>query len=333
MKVATWRGEDKFTLDEAPDPVAEAGQVVVKVDTVGICGSDVHLTQGLFPGEPPRILGHEFSGVIVETGPGVDESIRGRGVVAIPTWVCGDCAGCNAGMRNICEDPLRTFGLAEYAVMPEHNALEVPAGLDLQTAAIMEPSACCLSGLEMFEMPQDAVVLVMGAGVMGLMTAAFAKLRGARTVIVSEPIESRRDIAAQLGADQVIDPTTDDLEGLIGDLTGGLGAHVVCEAVGIPALVGQAIRLTRPRGNVQLVGVNPAGSTLPADLFDVHLRELTIRGAFGGGEAYRRALDLLPQVPSVERVVTSSYSLEQVHEAFAEASNPTGIKVAVKPNG
>ena len=333
MKVATWRGEDRFTLDEAPDPVAEAGQVVVKVDTVGICGSDVHLIQGLFPGEPPRVLGHEFSGVIVETGPGVDESIRGRGVVAIPTWVCGDCAGCRAGLRNVCVDPLRAFGMAEYAVMPEYNALEVPAGLDLQTAAIMEPSACCLSGLEMFEMPEDAVVLVMGGGVMGLMTAAFAKLRGARTVIMSEPIESRRNLAAQLGADMVIDPTTDDLDGLISDLTDGLGAHVVCEAVGKPSLVEQAIRLTRPRGNLQLVGVNPQGSMLPADLFDIHFRELSIRGAFGGGEAYRRALDLLPQVPAIERVVTTSYPMEQVHEAFAEAADPAGVKVAIKPNG
>ena len=333
MKVATWRGEANFTIDEAPDPVPEAGQVVVKVDTVGICGSEVHMTQGLFPGEPPRILGHEFSGVVVETGAGIDSSVRGRGVVAIPTWVCGDCAGCWAGMRNICEAPLRTFGLAEYAVMPEYNALEVPADLDLETAAIMEPSSCCLSGLEMFEMPQDAVVLVIGAGVMGLMTAAFAKLRGARTVVVSEPIESRRNIAAQMGADQVIDPTSDDLEGLIMDLTDGLGAHVVCEAVGTPALVGQAIRLTRPRGNLQLVGVNPAGSALPADLFDLHFREITIRGAFGGGESYQRALDLLPQVPAVDQVVTSSYPLEQVHEAFEEASNPAGIKVAIKPNG
>ena len=333
MKVATWRGAANFTIDEAPDPVPEAGQVVVKVDTVGICGSDVHLTQGLFPGEPPRILGHEFSGVIVETGPGVNESARGRGVVVIPTWVCSDCAGCRAGMRNVCEAPLRAFGLAEYAVMPLYNALEVPAGLDLQTAAIMEPSSCCLSGLEMFEMPQDAVVLVIGAGVMGLMTAAFAKLRGAQTLVVSEPIESRRNIAAQMGADQVIDPTSDDLEGLIMDLTDGLGAHVVCEAVGTPALVGQAIRLTRPRGNLQLVGVNPAGSALPADLFDLHFREITIRGAFGGGESYQRALDLLPQVPAVDQVVTSSYPLEQVLEAFAEASNPEGIKVAIKPNG
>ena len=112
----------------------------------------------------------------------------------------------------------------------------------------------------------------------------------------------------------MIDPTTGDLDGLINDLTDGLGAHVVCEAVGKPSLVEQAIRLTRPRGNVQLVGVNPQGSMMPADLFDVHFRELSIRGAFGGGEAYRRALDLLPQVPSVERVVTSSYPLAQVSD-------------------
>ena len=333
MRVATWRGEANFTIDEVPDPVAEEGQVVVKVDTVGVCGSDVHLTQGLFPGEPPRVLGHEFSGVVVETGTGIDSSVQGRGVVVIPTWVCGDCAGCRVGMRNICEAPLRAFGLAEYAVMPEYNALHIPAGLDLQTAAIMEPSACCLSGLEMFEMPEDAVVLVIGAGVMGLMTAAFAKLRGAATVVVSEPIESRRNIASEVGADMVVDPMSDDLEKLIMDLTDGLGAHVVCEAVGTPRLVEQAIRLTRPRGNLQLVGVNPAGSTLPADLFDLHFREITIRGAFGGGESYQRALDLLPQVPGVENIVTSSYPLEQVREAFADASNPEGIKVAVKPNG
>ena len=131
----------------------------------------------------------------------------------------------------------------------------------------------------------------------------------------------------------MIDPTTDDLDGLISDLTDGLGAHVVCEAVGKPSLVEQAIRLTRPRGNLQLVGVNPEGSMMPADLFDVHFRELSIRGAFGGGEAYRRALDLLPQVPAIERVVTTSYPMEQVHEAFAEAADPAGVKVAIKPNG
>ena len=114
----------------------------------------------------------------METGPGVDESIRGRRVVAIPTWVCGDCAGCRAGMRNICVDPLRTFGLAEYAVMPEYNALQIPPGLDMQTAAIMEPSACCLSGLEMFEMPQDAVVLVMGGGCYGPDDRGVRKVEG-----------------------------------------------------------------------------------------------------------------------------------------------------------
>ncbi len=332
MKVATWRGGDNFTIDEVPDPVADDGQVVVKVDTVGICGSDVHMIQGLFPGEPPWVMGHEFTGVIVETGSGVDPSLRGTGIAAIPTWTCGDCAGCRAGLLRSCDKPGRTHGMAEYTAMPLGNALAVPQGLDLQTAALMEPASCCLSGLEMFEMPQNAVVLVMGAGVIGLMTAAFAKLRGAETLIVSEPVKARRELAGEMGADHLIDPTTDDLKGLVDELTEGLGVHVACEAVGIPALVGQAIELTRPRGNVQLVGVNPQGSALPADLYDIHFRELTIRGAYGGGTSCRRTLDLLPQVPAVEQVITKTYPMKDVHAAFVDAANPSGVKVAVKPN-
>ncbi len=332
MKVATWRGGDSFTIDHAPDPVPEHGQVLVKVDTVGICGSEVHMTQGLFPGEPPWVMGHEFTGVIVDTGPGIDQSIRGNGIAAIPTWTCGNCPGCRAGLRQSCKNAKRAHGMAEYAVMPAGNAIPIPDDLDLQTAALMEPSACCLSGLEMFQMPQNAVVLVMGAGVIGLMTAAFAKLRGAATVIVSEPISARRQIAANLGADRTIDPATDDLEGLIDDLTEGLGVHVACEAVGKPDLVKQAIRLTRPRGNVQLVGVNPQGSIMPADMFDVHYRELSIRGAFGGGRSFHRALDLLTQVPNVEKIITTAYPLREIAAAFADAADPAGVKVAIKPN-
>ena len=119
----------------------------------------------------------------------------------------------------------------------------------------------------------------------------------------------------------MIDPTTDDLDGLISDLTGGLGAHVVCEAVGIPALVGQAIRLTRPRGNVQLVGVNPAGSTLPADLFDMHLRELTIRGGVRG----RRGL---PQGPGL--IAAGAVRGTRRDVILFAGTGPRGVRGSVK---
>src|SRR2546425_827053 len=218
--------------------------------------------------------------------------------------------------------------VAEPVVRPVRNVHPLPRGLDPVTAAMTEPAACCLAGLETFQMPRGATVLVIGGGIMGLVTMMLARRRGARRLILSDPIEERRQMARRLGASVVIDPVHESVRDKVMELTGGRGADVVCEAVGKAELVAEGLALTRPMGFVQLVGVNPKGSRLPLDLWDVHFREIRIGGAFGRGTAYRRALALMPKL-GLKRLVTARFPLEGIREAFAHAAAGQGVKTMI----
>jgi L-iditol 2-dehydrogenase len=331
MRVATWRGGDHFTLDVVADPDPGPGEVIVRVDTVGICGTDVHITQGLFPATPPAILGHEFGGIVMAVGEGVSPARVGEAVACDLTTHCLVCVECRAGRWNRCVHARRTSGaFAELAVVPAASALPLPPGLGLGAASFAEPAACCLSGIEMTAPPPDAVVLVIGGGVMGLLTLALARDRGVRTTIVSDPRPARREAALRLGADLVHDPGERDLLGLVREVSDGAGVHLACEAVGKPELVGLAVGVTRPRGTVLLIGVNPPGSRLPADLYDLHFREIVVRGAFGRGDAFARALTYLPRL-RLDGLITGRYPLERVSEAMAAAARGDGVKTAVCP--
>jgi L-iditol 2-dehydrogenase len=327
VNVATWQGENRFTIDKVAEPVAGPGQV----RAAGICGTDVHATQGLFPWKPPLVLGHEYTGVIREVGRGVSKGLVGRTVGCEPSYGCGECAECAAGRVSQCPKCVRVGGFAERVVLPVANIHPLPRGLDPVTAAMTEPTACCLAGLEKFQMPRGATVLVIGGGIMGLVTMALAKRRGGKRLIMSDPIAERREMARRLGADVVIDPTRESLRDKVMELTGGRGADVVCEAVGKPELVAEAITLTKPTGVFQLVGVNPKGSRLPLDLWDVHFREIRIVGAFGRGTAYRRALALMPKL-GLKRLVTAQFPLDGIREAFAHAAAGNGVKTMIIPS-
>ncbi len=330
MKVATWRGGPKFTLDEAPEPVPGPGQAVVAVRAAGICGTDVHATQGLFPWTPPLVMGHEYSGVVRDVGRGVSHRLIGRPVACEPSYGCGECSACEAGRISQCQRATRVGGFAERVTLPVSALHPLPRGLDPFTAALTEPAACCLEGLLMYPMPKNASVLVIGGGVMGLLTMVLARRRGAKRLWLSDPIEERRRMARRLGASAVIDPVKDDLRDRVMALTKGRGADVVCEAVGKPSLVAEAVSLVRPRGVLQLVGVNPKGSTLPLDLWDVHYREIQIHGAFGRGTAFRGALALMPKL-GVTRLITKRFPLDRIEEAFAHAAAGHGVKTVIVP--
>ena len=330
MKVGTWRGADRFTVDEAPEPAVKPGWVVVDVQAAGICGTDIHATQGLFPWTPPLIMGHEYTGVVGEVGRGVSKALVGKAVACEPSYGCGDCPECAAQRVSQCPRCTRVGGFAERVALPLACVHPLPRGLDPITAALTEPASCCLAGLEQFRMPKNATVLVIGGGIMGLLTMALAKRRGAKRLILSDPLAERREIARKLGAHVVVDPTTESLPDRIMALTKDRGADVVCEAVGKPELVAQALALTKPIGHLQLVGVNPKGSALPLDLFDVHHREITISGAFGRGTAFRRALALMPTL-GVKRLITARFPLEKIGDAFAHATAGRGAKTVITP--
>jgi threonine dehydrogenase-like Zn-dependent dehydrogenase len=330
MKVATWRGGSRFTIDEVPEPAPSAGQALVAVSACGICGTDVHATQGLFPWDPPRVLGHEYTGVVEAVGRGVSRRLVGRAVACEPSYGCGACAECQAGRISQCPRCTRVGGFAERVALPVSALHPLPRGLDPVTAAMTEPAACCLAGLEMYRLPTGASVLVVGGGIMGLLTMVLARRRGAGRLWLSDPIEERRAMAKRLGASVVIDPTRESLGERVMALTRGRGADVVAEAVGKPALVAEALTLVRSGGVLQLVGVSPQGSRLPLDLWDVHFREVRIHGAFGRGSAFRRALRLMPGL-GVKRLVTARFPLDRIEDAFAHATAGRGVKTMITP--
>ena len=332
MKVATWRGAARFTIDDVPDPAPGPGQALVAVHAAGICGTDVHATQGLFPWKPPLVMGHEYTGVVQDVGRGVSRRLIGRTVGCEPSYGCGQCADCAEGRVSQCPSCTRVGGFAERVVLPLSCLHALPRGLDPVTAAMTEPAACCLANLEMFPMPRGATVVVIGGGIMGLLTMVLARHRGARRLVVSDPLAERRAMAKRVGASVVVDPTRESLRERVLGLTRNRGADVVCEAVGKPELVAESLTLVRPRGVVQLVGVNPKGSTLPLDLFDVHFREIKIHGAFGRGTAYRRALRLMPTL-RVKPLVTARFPLDRIEEAFAHATAGRGVKTMITPLG
>ncbi len=332
MRVATWRGGATFTIDEAPDPVPRPSEVLVEVDTVGICGTDVHITQGLFPGTPPAVLGHEFAGKIVDAGDVAGRARVGEMVVCNLSTSCGYCDECLDGRVHRCINTERIAGAyAEYVAVPAEVAIPVPDGLEPEIAALTEPASCCLSGAEMTHFPEDAVAVIIGGGVMGLFSMAFARLQGAAVTILSEPVASRREMAKQMGADIVHDPGQSDLKEVVEDATGGRGAHVAIEAVGKPELIARCVELTRPRGSVLIIGVAPQGSTLPYDLYDFHYREITLRGAFGRGGVFEKTLGLLPQL-NLDGIISGRFPLSRIADGIAASAQGEGVKFTVRPN-
>lgn len=333
MLVATWRGGSEVTIDEVPDPKAGAGQLVLKTHSCGICGTDIHKTQGLFPGNPPEVLGHEFVGTVVEIGEGADPSLMGKVIGCTLNAACGECQGCLTWSAMHCElEPRYSGGFAEYVLIDQRQAHVVPDGLDPETAAMTEPAACVVSTLNMLgDIEEGCDALVVGGGLLGLLTVGILKLRGAGQVILSEPNLNRLAMGKQFGADVLNDPTKDDLKTLVNDVTGGYGVKIGAEAVGVPQLVANVSTMIRPRGNLVLIGVSPGGSALPVDIFDLHYKEITVSGAFGAGDAYGEALELLPQL-NLEGVVSGRFSIEKTVEALSISAGGEGVKYMIAPN-
>ena len=298
MKVATWRGNDRFTLDEAPEPVAGPGQVVVAVRAAGICGTDIHATQGLFPWTPPLVMGHEYTGVVREVGRGVN-TVAGRARRGLRALVRLRRV---RRVRGGPDQPVREVrtawaASAERVALPARAVHPLPPELDPVTAALTEPAACCLSGLEMYQMPRERHGARDRRRHHG--PAHDGAGRAARRQ-AADPLRSHRGAPADRQAprrgDRRSTPRSENLRERMMALTKGRGADVVCEAVGKPSLVAEALTLVKPTGVVQLVGVSPKGSQLPLDLWDTHFREVRIHGAFGRGTAFRRALKLMPSL-------------------------------------
>jgi L-iditol 2-dehydrogenase len=263
VRALVFHGPEDVRLEEVPQPEPGPGDVLVRVEAALTDGTDAKAYRRGHPvllGPPPSPFGHEFAGVDVATG---------RRVVAANSAPCGTCAPCRRGEETLCENlfPLLNGAYAEFILVPERiatrNLLPVPRGLPAELAAMVEPLACCLHGVERADIAAGATAAVLGPGPIGLMLCAAARDAGARVVAVGGRRE-RRELAAGFGAEP-------------GD---GRGADVAIEAAGAPDAWRAAVELVRPGGTVVFFGGLPRGSEFPVDTYRLHYEELTLRGAF-----------------------------------------------------
>ncbi|AZO10131.1 MULTISPECIES: zinc-dependent alcohol dehydrogenase family protein [unclassified Mesorhizobium] len=339
MRAVRLEAIGSIAMREVEKPAPGPDDVLVRIEACGVCGTDRHLLHGEFPSKPPVTLGHEFCGIVEAVGPDVAGISIGDRVTGDPNISCGRCSHCRAGRVNLCSN-LRAIGIhrdggfADYVVMPQSQAFLLPASLKPTHGAFCEPLACCLHGVDLAGIRPGASVVVLGGGVIGLLTVQLAKLAGAATVILSTRQASRRALAEELGATATVDPSSaDPVETIAGP--GGVvpgGVDVVLECAGVPDTVEQSMRLAKPGGTVVIVGVMPQGQKVAFEPFDVLFRELKVLGSFINPFTHRRAADLVASgAIEIDKLISRQVGLE---DAPAVISNPAAsgeVKVLVLP--
>ncbi len=336
MKAAVFKEARKMMVEEVPDPVAGAGEVVVKVKNVGICGSDLHLyLYGYVPSG--SIMGHEATGVIASVGDDVTDWKEGDRVL-VAGGPCGECDRCKKNNNRFCLNPT-AIGMgvlpgayAEYLRLPQHALLRIPADLGMREAALMDPIGCGHHGAIRGRMRAGESALVIGAGPIGLFLIHCLKHLGTEQVILSEPVARRAELGSELGADIVLDPTKVDLEEEVKKLTDGLGPEAVFECVGIPSTTLDSASLVQRDGRVVWVGVcMEEVSFLPLFWMLKNISIELVMG-WGGHEKIHDYLEFIcDKKDEVGKVITDVVSLDELPGAFEKLLQPnTEAKVMLE---
>lgn len=350
MRAAVWFGRRDTRVVDWPDaPSPASGEVKIKVAWVGVCGTDLHeyaagpifmpVTPHPLTGKAaPLIQGHEFSGVVVEVGAGVEAFKPGDRVTADSATWCGSCWSCQRREYSLCRKCAylglgRDGVFAEYVTIPVDGVYHLPPGLSLEKASFCEPTAVALHALRRGRMLPGDSVLIIGAGNQGLLTWQILKHAGAHQVFVAARKGMRAEVARQLGA-EVLDPTEIDVAAEVQRRTGGEGVDLTIEAAGQPETVALAFRATRTQGRVVEVGIFEQPVTI--DLNDLVFRERELIGMLNNGGEFPQAIQLLADGRvDPTPMISNRISLEEVVEKGLEectVNKRSNVKVIVNCN-
>lgn len=336
MRVARLTAIATIAVHDEPAPHVAAGCSLVRVTSVGLCGSDLHWYADGGIGDArlahPLVLGHEFAGVI-EGG-----ARDGQRVAVDPAIPCGRCAICLEGHRNLCPDILFAGhgeidgGLREYVAWPDRHLIPLPDSISDDEGAVLEPLGVAVHAIDLGHVALGATVAVVGCGPIGLLLIQAVRAAGATTVVAVEPLAHRREAATTFGADVVLDAVEADDRGLLRNSLSGRGADVVFEVAGSVAAVETAMHAARPGGRVVLVGIpDDDRTTFTASV--ARRKGLTIAIARRMKDVYPRAIDLVQRkIVDAAAVVTHRFPLGGVHDAFQAAAARGGLKVIVQPS-
>jgi (R,R)-butanediol dehydrogenase/meso-butanediol dehydrogenase/diacetyl reductase len=350
MKAAVWYGKEDIRIENVPEHTVEAGQVKIRIDACGICGSDLHeYTSGPFiiPSRPhpltgreggPIILGHEFAGEVTEVGAGVTKVQPGDRVTVNPLIYCGECHYCRKGNHLMCSK-LATVGFAwdgafaEYGVFPEYSIFKLPDSVSYEMGACVEPLAVAVHAVNRSGLKIGDNVAVIGAGPIGLLVQQACKAAGAGQVFVSEPMKARIQTAEKMGANAVLNPAEVDVGKEIANLTDGLRADIAFDCVGIKQTFESCIKVTGRRARICIVGLALKPIEVSFMRLWGHEKELTFSQGYDG--EFPAAINYLADGRvNVDDYITKRISLDDFVEGGIKEliNNPDkNVKILVKP--
>ncbi|MFV0439210.1 MAG: alcohol dehydrogenase catalytic domain-containing protein [Desulfopila sp.] len=355
MQAVICYGPHDYRLaNDVPKPQIGPGEILVKVKSCGICAGDVKANDGadMFWGagdacaswvKPPVVPGHEYWGVVEALGEGAAELHNvaiGDRVVSEQIVPCGRCRFCRSGKYWMCEvHNIRGFqkdvaegGMAEYMkFFPNDFVYKIPREMSFEDAALIEPMACAIHTVRRGDIDWDDVVVLAGAGPLGLCMAQLVPLKTPKKFIVIDMDDSRLALAKGFGADLVLNPAKDDVQKIVKDLTGGYGCDVYIEATGNPKSVTQGLEMIRKLGRFVEFSVFSHETTVDWSVIGDR-KELDIRGAHLGPYAYEVAIDLFGRgLVTSTGIITHQYALADFEAAFAMAASMESIKVLINP--
>jgi L-iditol 2-dehydrogenase len=340
--IKTKRGLGNVELRDIEVPKIKPDEVLVEVKFTGICGTDIHIYHDSAFYTPPVVLGHEYSGVIVEKGSQVTDFEIGNRITSPATIPCGECLMCRTNHANRClGEQKRILGahkangtFTKYVSVPSVILHKIPENLSLEEAAVTELAACVVRAVfERVGVEPGEVVAVLGPGPMGLLTIQAAKIAGAKQVILTgvSADKERFSIAKELGVDTIINVDNEEAVEVVKSLTKGLGADVVFEASGSSAARKQVFSMVRRCGKVGLIGLT--GRSVDVNLDSIVEGELDVKGSWGTvWTSWRRTLNLLSSgMMRVSPLITAKLPLEKWQEGFNLMEERKALKVLLIP--
>ena len=336
MKAAQFDRPHSLNIIEKPLRSLQPGEVLVRVQVCGVCGTDVHIVEGSSRSTPPVVLGHEYAGIVEAVGNGVSDFTPGEPVAVDPNIACGTCYYCRRGHVHLCSN-LRALGvdidggMAEYSIVPVQQLYGIPAGLTIEASAFVEPVSCCVHGIDRANIQLGDTVVIVGGGTIGLIMMQLSRNAGAARTVVVEPLGHKRAIARTLGADLILDPGESNVKAAVFDLT-HVGADVVIECAGKGSTTSLAIELARRGGTVVFFGVCPIGETIPVEPNQVYFKELTIVGSYVNPHTFARSIGILSAGKiSVDAFQVDRFPLDGVLEALAWQREGRTLKSIIQP--
>lgn len=345
MRAVVLSGPNQFAPADIEKPKIGPDEILLEMKATAICGTDMRIltgkkTRGV---RYPSVIGHEICGVIAEVGADVKGYQVGEKLAVANVIPCHHCSSCLRGRENACLDRKAigyefNGGFEEFVRIPaicieSRNIVKLPDHVSFAAGALIEPLACCIRGMKNAGTGFNDDVLVVGAGPIGLFHLQLSKIAGARKVIVSEPNESRRKVAKELGADRVVDPTKEDLAAIVKEETDGQGMDVIIMAIGVPALVNPTLKLCKRGGTVNLFAGFAGTGECTIEVNTIHYNEIRVNGSTAYKlEDYLQAAEMVKSGKiNADKIVTHKFKIEDFQKAYEVCVNGTGLKVVIEP--